>query len=344
MIEKILITGGGAPGAPGIINALRLSTIPLHLVSCDVQANTVGTLLTDESFQIVSGDNETYTQDLLKECITRGITSILPITTKELMPLSSAIEEFKRNGIHILVSEPTALHIANDKGLLYSHLQKKNIDTPKFQIVETYSEFIEARNKLKQKGQPYIIKPCVSNGTRGFRIVSDKIDQRDLLFNHKPNSQYIEEQRLDNILKDGFPTLLVSEYMPGQEYTVDCFMNDGEIKLIIPRTRDKMNNGISVAGTIERNEEIIEYCKKILGTLKLHGPIGIQVKYSLSGKPLVVEINPRIQGTTVACIGAGVNIPLIALSKKHCITDSRVNTIPIAWGTKFIRYYSELYY
>ncbi|MGB0850996.1 MAG: ATP-grasp domain-containing protein, partial [Bacteroidia bacterium] len=141
--------------------------------------------------------------------------------------------------------------------------------------------------------------------------------------------------------RDGFPPIVVSEYLPGQEYTVDCLIQNGEIKFIIPRTREKMNNGISVAGTIEKNDDIIKYCRKILNSLSLDGPIGIQVKYSKNNQPLLVEINPRIQGTTVACTGAGVNISLIAvLPEKY----NNVTQDSVKWNTKFIRHYNELYY
>jgi carbamoyl-phosphate synthase large subunit len=105
-----------------------------------------------------------------------------------------------------------------------------------------------------------------------------------------------------------------------------------------------MNNGISVAGVIEYNKEIIEYCEAILQCLHLDGPIGIQVKYSKNNRPLLIEINPRIQGTTVACTGAGVNIPYLTFHKNEINNMSNYNDYPIIWGTKFIRHYSELYY
>ena len=79
--------------------------------------------------------------------------------------------------------------------------------------------------------------------------MTDDVEESDLLFNYKPNSTYIKPEKLNNILQsDSFPPLLVSEYMPGAEYTIDCLIVEGVIKFIIPRLRKTMNNGISGAG------------------------------------------------------------------------------------------------
>ena len=342
-LSTILITGGGAPGAPGIIKAIQAEAPKLKIYSCDVLEQTVGKILANDYFIVPRGDSPEYIETLLKLCILKKIEVILPITTKELVPLSKAKNRFKENGITVLVSDEDHLAIANDKGKLYQYLSDNNIDVPQYAIACDYTEFCEAEKNLNLS--PYIIKPCEGNGSRGFRVVDDTADEHDLLFNHKPVSTYISADKLHTILKSKpFPPLLVSEYMPGDEYTVDCLILDGKIKFILPRRRDKMNNGISVAGVIEQNKEIIAYCHTILKCLHLDGPIGIQVKYSTTHKPLIVEINPRIQGTTVACSGAGVNIPYLAICKSEVANMSNYNDYPIIWGTQFIRHYSELYY
>jgi carbamoyl-phosphate synthase large subunit len=150
----------------------------------------------------------------------------------------------------------------------------------------------------------------VSNGSRGFRVIANDMDEHDLLFNEKPNSTYISYNDALRILSlKPFPELLVTEYLPGEEYSVDCLANHGEVKLIVPRLRTKMINGISVEGEFVDDKNIITYCSEIIKELQLHGNIGIQVKRSSGGKFLIIEINPRVQGTIVACLGAGVNLP-----------------------------------
>ena len=55
-ITNILVTGGGAPGAPGILNALRADK-NLKLFSCDVNAITAGKFLADDYFTVLRGDD-----------------------------------------------------------------------------------------------------------------------------------------------------------------------------------------------------------------------------------------------------------------------------------------------
>lgn len=338
---NILVTGGGAPGAPGIIKALR-SVNRFNLFSCDVHSVTAGKLLANDYFTVLQGDNEEYCNDLLTKCLQRNIKVIFPITTKELIPLSVNKSIFKQNGIDIIVSDFEPLQIANNKGLLYQHLQNADIAVPSFFVTNTLDEFKKAAQQLGYPNTKFIFKPCQANGSRGFRIVENGKSEHDLLFNEKPNATFISYEKTIEILSEKpFPSLVVSEYLPGKEYTVDCLVENGKTQCIIPRSRDKMNNGISVAGTIEKNQEIIDYCRSILDSLPLDGPIGIQVKYSSKNAPLLVEINPRIQGTSVACIGAGVNIPAVCVYQKLAFQSEEIS---VKWGTQFIRYYDELYF
>jgi|TARA_B110000902_G_scaffold92303_1_gene109551 carbamoyl-phosphate synthase large subunit len=341
-IKRILVTGGGAPGAPGILKSIAKEAPELTIYACDAQSETAGKLLADGYFTVPLGTAPNFVEVLLAKCIKHNIQAVLPITTRELEPLSKARSQFEQAGIHLIVSESKDLDIANDKGKLYTHLSQHSIPVPAFGIANTYAEYKEIKQGLKKDHKRFIVKPCKANGSRGFRIVDSSVNKHDLLFNHKPSSTYISEEELDDILCESFPPLLVSEHLPGDEYTVDCLVQNGIPQLIIPRRRDKMNAGISVAGEIVNNPEVIAYCAAILATLKLHGPIGIQVKYSKDNIPLLVEINPRIQGTTVALMGAGINIPLLSIT--NGLRSKSLNETPIKWGTRFIRHYEELYF
>lgn len=344
-IKNILVTGGGAPGAPGILKAILESNTDITLFSCDIQEHTAGKLLAHHYFTVPAGDSPEYIDSLLQKCIAYKIDIVLPITTRELIPLARNKALFAKNNIKIIVSNEQSLAVANNKGKLYTHLKNNQIPAPKFSIATTYEEYKNASNPYLINNEKFIIKPCVANGSRGFRIVTADVEESDLLFNYKPNTTFIKPEKLNDILQsDPFPPLLVSEYMPGAEYTIDCLIVEGVIKFIVPRLRRKMNNGISVAGTIEQNTEIIKYCEAILNSLDLDGPIGIQVKCDVAGKPLLLEINPRIQGTTVALCGAGLNMAAMAVQPNSVSGIKNINDYPILWGTKFIRHYTELYY
>jgi carbamoyl-phosphate synthase large subunit len=124
---------------------------------------------------------------------------------------------------------------------------------------------------------------------------------------------------------------------------VDCLAKNGETILVVPRLRKKMINGISVEGEFIKEESIITYCTQIIHELQLHGNIGIQVKRSIAGKFLLLEINPRVQGTISAALGAGVNLPVLAVKQELGFAMPQ-EELQVKWGTKFSRYWSEVFY
>ncbi len=86
MSTNALVTGAGAPGAPGIIKALREKGI-YTIFSCDVVDETAGKHLSDGYFTVPRGDNENYIEELLNNCINHKINIVFPITTLSLKPL-----------------------------------------------------------------------------------------------------------------------------------------------------------------------------------------------------------------------------------------------------------------
>jgi carbamoyl-phosphate synthase large subunit len=261
-----------------------------------------------------------------------------------LLPFAKSQKEFEAAGIKCLVSPVESLEIANNKSRLYEFLQWRGLPVPEFRVVETVEQFKEAIKELGYPGKPVCFKPSVSNGSRGFRIISEQMNELDLLFNQKPSALYMSPADAIRILSSGkFPELLVSEYLPGEEYSVDCLANRGETVLVVPRLRKRMINGISVEGEFVKEESIIAYCSKVIKELKLHGNIGIQVKRSVAGQFLMLEINPRVQGSIATCLGAGINLPVLAIKQELGLPTSS-SDLEVRWGTKFSRYWEEVFY
>lgn len=337
------MTGGGAPGAPGILRCLQ-SLPEFKITVVDANPDAVGRFLHDDFETIPLAAEPDFIEKIFFLCRRRNIHVIMPLVTKELLPFSQHKSEFEAMGVKVLVSDSSSLEIANNKSRLYEFLQWRGIDVPAFKIVETVDQFKVAVQELGYPQKEVCFKPSVSNGSRGFRVISQKVNALDLLFNYKPDSTFISLTEAVQILSSGrFPELLVSEYLPGDEFSVDCLAKNGEPMLIVPRLRKRMINGISVEGRFSKEENIIHYCNRIIKELKLHGNIGIQVKKSDEAKSLILEINPRVQGTIVAGLGAGVNLPALAV-KQELDLSVVPDELKVKWGTRFSRYWTEVYY
>lgn len=337
------MTGGGAPGAAGILKCLAQEK-SFHVTAADASNDALGKFLARDFEVIPPATEPSFAETLLTICQKRKIDIILPLVTKELLPLAAYKNEWEAAGIRVLVSPIASLEIANNKSRLYEFLQWRGMAVPDFRVVETVEQFKEAVKELGYPQQPVCFKPSVSNGSRGFRIISEQVNELDLLFNHKPASAYITLDEAVRILSSGsFPELLVSEYLPGEEYSVDCLADHGRAKLIVPRLRKKMINGISAEGEFVQEESIIYYCSQIIQELNLHGNIGIQVKRDVNGTFLILEINPRVQGSIAAGLGAGINLPVLAVKQELGLPISP-DELLVKWGTKFFRYWNEVFH
>lgn len=341
---KVFITGAGAPGAPGIIKSLRkVAEREIIVIGGDANlSNSVGAGLLDKVFQIPYAEAPEFAERILEICIKEKVDVIIPLVTRELMVFSRNKDIFLRNGIHISVSDPGPLEIANNKYLLMKFCMENNIPAPDFQLVSSFAEFRKAAKELGYPERKICFKPPVSNGLRGFRIIEDGQDRLFSLMNEKPNNVYISFDDFSSICEkaDPFPELLVMEYLPGDEFSVDVLVSSGNCISAIPRSRDHIKMGISFVGSTVKDEEIIGYSKRIVEGLKLNGNIGLQFKRDLNGIPKIIESNPRVQGTIVLCTAAGENMVYEAV--KICLCENVV--VPeIKWGLKMIRYWDELF-
>jgi carbamoyl-phosphate synthase large subunit len=340
---NILLTGAGAPGAAGILKCLKQEK-GFQIVAADANSNAPGKYLAKAFEPIPLATDVLFTDTVLSVCKKRDIRLVLPLVTRELIPLAMRKNEFEAAGVKLSVSPLSSLEIANNKSHLYQFLQWRGLPVPDFRVIETVAQFIPAVKELGYPDKPVCFKPSVSNGSRGFRIISEQVNELDLLFNHKPASFYITLNEAVRILSSGkFPELLVSEYLPGDEYSVDCLACHGKARLVAPRLRKRMINGISVEGEFVKEESIIAYCSQVIRELQLHGTIGIQVKKSVGGQFLILEINPRVQGSISAGLGAGINFPALAVKQELGLPITPTELF-VKWGTKFTRYWEEVFY
>ncbi len=340
----VLMTGAGAPGAPGIIKSLRLvKERKIKIIGVDVNSDAVGFAMVDKHHQIPRGRNKHFIPKLLNIAKREKVDVILPLVTNELEQLAKGVDKFEKAGIKVGISPLLGLRIANNKHLLMDLAENLGIPVPRFFIAKTQNEMNKAIKKLGYPKKNVCIKPPVSNGMRGFRILTEKVNMADLLLNQKPTGIYTTLRELKLVLQQArrFPPLLVMEYLPGREYSVDVLAKDGNALIVVPRERLVLKNGISFIGMVVNNKKIINATEKLVRSLKLNGCVGFQFKEDSRGVPKLIESNPRLQGTIVLTTAANAN--LVYLNVKMLLGE-KVKSPGIKWGTKMVRYWEEIYY
>lgn len=107
---------------------------------------------------------------------------------------------------------------------------------------------------------------------------------------------------------------IILEYLEGAEFTVDCF-SDRERGLLYAggRQRRRIRSGIAMDSVMVEDKRFWEYAEKISAVIELHGAWFFQVKADRHGTLKVMEVAPRIGGTSALSRAYGVNLPLLSL-------------------------------
>ena len=275
---KILLTGIGCPGTPGTAYSLKEHT----LFGQDEKSETAGSSFVEKTF---------ITKDL--ESLFGFVDVVIPQTTKQ-------VNEYHNR--QKVMSEGDIL-TANDKLNLYKIAKHIEVPVPETYLARSLNEFFEIMDFMKY---PVVVKPVFGNGSRGVRVIHDKPMSIEA-FLDKPDPLYMTKDDFRKIFQNEFKEMLVCDYLPGREYTIDCFY-DGETFVAIPRERTEIRSGISFYTKVVLREDLIKYSRYLAEKLNLRYAFGFQFKEDVNGLPRLLECNPRVQGTMVTSVFAGFNI------------------------------------
>ena len=120
--------------------------------------------------------------------------------------------------------------------------------------------------------------------------------------------------QLAELLRTDPGRYLVTEYLPGSEYTVDCLTDrHGRLRYAAGRLRARIRNGISVDTYAVERPEFRRYARAINRTLRLRGAWFFQLKEDRDGRLRLLEVAPRIAGAMALNRVLGANLPLLSL-------------------------------
>jgi len=320
---KILLTGAGSPATWGTAYSLKGH----ELIGVDIRDVTAPL----ERVYRVSKPSPEFIETLFELCLKEQVNVVIPQVEQELYWLSRERRLFEAAGIRVLVSKPTSLSFVGKYSLLKCFPQY----APGYRYVfnENRGKHDEVMRAIGEIGFPCVVKSLGNSGGNGVRVVKEQLDWSD--FEGKPGNA-VSFADLIWMLGDKKYNLLVTEYLPGAEYTVDVLMRGGVMIACIPRRRDIIRTGITFEGVTVNHSGIIKACKEITERTGLEYVVGFQFKENSRGEVRVLECNPRVQGTTVHSTLAGANIIQAA------VTGQFISQGDIQWGTKITRYWGGL--
>lgn len=290
--------------------------------------------------------SETYFDFIVDICKRENVDLILPGKSADAEFFSRNKNELANQGIQVMISEYESMQSVLDKGKSYEVLKGK-VPIPDSYEVTTKAGFRDAIRALGYPGKPVCIKPAVypSESGRGFRILDPSQDAYRRFFFEQPSELYYTnehqvEEAMDHVV--GFPKLLVMEYLPHEEYSVYCFCDKGDAVYIVPNKRLSLYQMSTLEGVVEHNPEVEDICRTICAVFGFDYCINIQLKFSVDRIPKLVEINPRVAGTIMLPIRAGVDMIhfgiMKALGRKYPKQDQ------IKFGAGIKREFTASYY
>lgn len=255
----------------------------LRIKSCVVAAdcsNTAPALYFADKHYIVPKISEpNYINSIIKICKNENVALVVPTIDTDLLLLSERKAEIESiTEAKVLISDYDVVSICRDKVKTQRFLEDNGFKVPRL-----YSEE-ELEQDLKY---PLFIKP---------RSGSSSIDT------HKVHNK----QELDAylaIVKDP----LVQDFMEGEEYTVDVFLDfNSNVVTIVPRLRVATRSGEIAKGKIVKDREIIDDVQRLMNVLKPIGHITVQLMKTKKGIEYI-EINPRFGGGAPMSIRSGAD-------------------------------------
>lgn len=198
--------------------------------------------------------------------------------------------------------DSVALYLAKNRSKIRSKLVLGSLETAEIcrSKIKTYELFQNESFMPKRvyefsdaENLPLFSKPDEGEGSKGACKINT-----------------VEElKRID------FSNHLITEYLPGREYTIDCFTNyNGELQYFSVRSRDRLSAGVSVSGvTIKELEPFRTVANIINSKLNFIGLWYFQMREDNFGNPKLMEISTRCAGTMCHTRARGINLPLLSV-------------------------------
>ena len=280
---------------------------------------------------------------MIKICKKENIDVVFPGSDAESIQISKNYQKLVSQKIVCPVCSYDTIKIITNKAKMLSYLKENGVSVPDFFVPKNLSEFKKAIKALGYPKNPVCFKHSKlvkSGGSKGFRVLRDKNNIQKIILNQKPSSLEIDFDSSQRLFQKPKLNLIVSEFLPGEEYSVYILAKNGKMIHCIPLLRQRIEQGFAFEAKVVKNKKISDICKTIVKVLNFDHLINIQLKKSKNGKLKLVEINPRIAGAISLPVAAGVNLPYFALKQ---VLDENLPKCTINYSTKMIRYWKELY-
>jgi len=260
--------------------AAQKLNIKSNVVAGDCSDTAPALYFSDRTFRLPRISEPNYINSIIDACNQENILLIIPTIDTDLLLLA----ENKRNietktKAKLLISDTRVINICRDKINTQRFFEENNFYAPKM--------YTDKDLETSDVQYPLFIKPkSGSSSINAFKVHN----QKELVI-------------YKSIINDP----IIQDFMEGEEYTVDVFLDfEGNIISIVPRLRVATRSGEIAKGKIIKDRAIIDDVTRLMKALKPIGHITVQLMKTKKGIEYI-EINPRFGGGAPMSIRSGAD-------------------------------------
>lgn len=228
-----------------------------------------------------------YIDRILEICVSEKIDGVFSLIDPELSLLAKERERFLAVGTTPVVSPYDLVETCFDKYKMYQMLTELSIPTGKCYVdKESFYGDLHA-GKISY---PVFVKPVRGSASINInKVVSDK--EIEVLF-------------------DLYDDLMIQEFMDGQEYGADVYIDmlSGKCTSIFVKKKIKMRAGETDKSVSVKIPALFELLQKFVEKCGFCGMIDIDI-FRIDGVYYISEVNPRFGGGYPHAYESGVDMP-----------------------------------
>lgn len=320
---RVLVTGAGSGVGQAIVKALRISSLPISIISSDIGPLNAALFRTDKGLLLPKVEAQGALDRIVGAISRHKVDAVMVGSEFDLQFFSRHKQQIERETKALVVaSPPDTVSIADDKWLTTEFLRASGLPYAESHLPQS----LEDAKTIGQKwGYPFVLKARRGTSSRHVHILRD---ERDL-------------ERLFETVPMPMLQRLISP--PGHELTTEftCSVfkcTDGSI--IGPFTaRRTLRGGSSWLVEVDQFEFLFPLLLSIGRLLPIMGSFNVQLMVGDSG-PVPFEFNSRFSGTTAVRAHFGFNEPEMVL--RNYLLHEAIHQPVIRRGVA-LRYLEEVF-
>lgn len=249
---------------------------------------------------------DAYLEWCLQQASERGVRAMIAMRHRGNLVL--ARERFESIGVRLAAGATTldSIDLCEHKDRFYDAMRLAGLPVPLAFVAHTPGGLMEAIEKVEAAGHGVCVKPVLGVYGRGYWRLERGRPLHDL-FSGEVAHTVDTDVFVDAFARAESPApLVVMQHLPGDEYSVDCVVDRGEVVAAVRRRKVSTWQEISTSG-IE-----VDIAREVAARCQLDGLVNVQTRADAIGAPNVLEVNTRPSGGVGYAIGAGVNLPAAA--------------------------------